>query len=138
MGQSLFKLNLQPGLRLDSSAVGVGGDLGAIRTRDPQIRNLMLYPAELRGLKKASSAVGKRAVALRNLGQLFPRCNSPLQTGCSRDKLRSLRLSPLWPKYLWIRSKVDPGCMVLLETRTDCAEAPDEQGGAAPSGRRGA
>jgi hypothetical protein len=26
------------------------GDPGAIRTRDPQIRNLMLYPAELRGL----------------------------------------------------------------------------------------
>ena len=25
------------------------GDPGAIRTRDPQIRNLMLYPAELRG-----------------------------------------------------------------------------------------
>ncbi len=24
------------------------GDLDAIRTRDPQIRNLMLYPAELR------------------------------------------------------------------------------------------
>jgi hypothetical protein len=24
------------------------GDPGAIRTRDPQIRNLMLYPAELR------------------------------------------------------------------------------------------
>ena len=27
----------------------VSGDPGAIRTRDPQIRNLMLYPAELRG-----------------------------------------------------------------------------------------
>ncbi len=26
------------------------GDPGAIRTRDPQIRNLVLYPAELRGL----------------------------------------------------------------------------------------
>jgi hypothetical protein len=26
------------------------GDPDAIRTRDPQIRNLMLYPAELRGL----------------------------------------------------------------------------------------
>jgi hypothetical protein len=26
------------------------GDPGVIRTRDPQIRNLMLYPAELRGL----------------------------------------------------------------------------------------
>src|SRR5438067_13854664 len=26
------------------------GDPGAIRTRGPQIRNLMLYPAELRGL----------------------------------------------------------------------------------------
>jgi hypothetical protein len=25
------------------------GDPGAIRTRGPQIRNLMLYPAELRG-----------------------------------------------------------------------------------------
>ncbi len=25
------------------------GDPDAIRTRDPQIRNLMLYPAELRG-----------------------------------------------------------------------------------------
>ncbi len=29
----------------------VSGDPGAIRTRDPQIRNLMLYPAELRGHK---------------------------------------------------------------------------------------
>lgn len=28
---------------------GIGGDPGAIRTHDPQIRNLMLYPAELRG-----------------------------------------------------------------------------------------
>ena len=26
----------------------LGGDPGAIRTRDPQIRNLVLYPAELR------------------------------------------------------------------------------------------
>jgi hypothetical protein len=29
--------------------VGRFGDPGAIRTRDPQIRNLVLYPAELRG-----------------------------------------------------------------------------------------
>jgi len=49
-----------------------------------------------------------------------------------------LRLSPLWPKYLQIRSKVDSGCMNSLETREDCAVAPDEQRGAAPSGRRGA
>lgn len=28
----------------------MAGDPGAIRTRDPQIRNLVLYPAELRGL----------------------------------------------------------------------------------------
>jgi len=49
-----------------------------------------------------------------------------------------LRLSPLWPKYLWIRSKVDTGCMISLETRTDCAVAQDEQEGATPSGRRGA
>lgn len=28
--------------------IEVVGDLDAIRTRDPQIRNLMLYPAELR------------------------------------------------------------------------------------------
>ncbi len=30
-----------------------GGDPDRIRTCDPQIRNLMLYPAELRGLKGA-------------------------------------------------------------------------------------
>ena len=31
------------------------GDPDRIRTCDPQIRNLMLYPAELRGLKRVTS-----------------------------------------------------------------------------------
>lgn len=138
MDQALFRLNPQPACQGASSAVAAGGDPGAIRTRDPQIRNLMLYPAELRGLKNAHNTARKRAVALRNLGQLFPHCNSSLQAGCGQCKLHSLRLSPLWPKYLRIRSKVDSGCMNSLETREDCAVAPDEQRGAAPSGRRGA
>jgi hypothetical protein len=30
---------------------GSDGDPGRIRTCDPQIRNLMLYPTELRGLE---------------------------------------------------------------------------------------
>ena len=30
-------------------ALEASGDPGVIRTRDPQIRNLMLYPTELRG-----------------------------------------------------------------------------------------
>ena len=34
------------------------GDPGAIRTRDPQIRNLMLYPAELRDHGTSLSKIG--------------------------------------------------------------------------------
>ena len=34
--------------RLIAEIVGVFGALGEIRTPDPQIRSLMLYPAELR------------------------------------------------------------------------------------------
>ena len=36
-------------LRRTSECLEKSGDPDAIRTRDPQIRNLMLYPAELRG-----------------------------------------------------------------------------------------
>jgi hypothetical protein len=82
-------------------------------------------------------AAGKRAVAPRNLGQLFSRCNSPLSTGRRRDAFGSLRLSPLWPKYLWILSKVDVGCMSLFETRKDCTAAPRKCRSAGPSARRG-
>jgi hypothetical protein len=40
------------------------GDPGAIRTRGPQIRNLVLYPAELRG----PVATISRVSAWRNIG----------------------------------------------------------------------
>ncbi len=40
--------------------LGDAGDPGAIRTRDPQIRNLMLYPTELRDHGLNLSNVGDR------------------------------------------------------------------------------
>ncbi len=40
-------------------STGIGGDPGAIRTRDPQLRRLVLYPAELPG--QAGNARGGRA-----------------------------------------------------------------------------
>ena len=34
-----------------------GGDSGAIRTRDPQLRRLLLYPTELRNLLSAAKII---------------------------------------------------------------------------------
>jgi hypothetical protein len=43
--------------------VGVAGALGEIRTPDPQIRSLMLYPAELRARQThLSASSGKKHV----------------------------------------------------------------------------
>ena len=47
-----------------------GGDPGWIRTSDPQLRRLMLYPAELRGQRTLGLAVSgsrrKAAAIFRN------------------------------------------------------------------------
>ena len=91
------------------------GDPGAIRTRDPQIRNLMLYPAELRGPKKLGDVSEGRGVVQRNLGHLLLLGNRGLSSRAGRRVFASLRLSPIWPKYLGLRSKVDSGCMFHFE-----------------------
>ena len=58
-----------------------GGDPGRIRTCDPQIRNLMLYPAELRGRSADCLDFGVRSnptrrQATRKLEQRLLRCNA--------------------------------------------------------------
>lgn len=75
----------------------------------------MLYPAELRGLRKASDITAGRCIAPRNLGYLMPRRNRRLTPQAPAGGFAPLRLSPIWPKYLVLRSKVDSGCMVHFE-----------------------
>ncbi len=54
------------GIRPDSLKIsiisGVSGGPGAIRTPDPQIRSLMLYPAELRVHRGAAFSPGHSGV----------------------------------------------------------------------------
>lgn len=50
-------------LRLLATISKTGGDPGGIRTHDPQIRNLMLYPAELRDHERFDSKCGQGAEA---------------------------------------------------------------------------
>ena len=97
-----------------------GGDPGAIRTRDPQIRNLMLYPAELRGLRDAGVSRRRQVAAPGNLGQLPSRRNRRMKQRRSDGQFGALRLHPIWPKYLYLRFKVDFGCMHHSATRIDC------------------
>ena len=95
---------------------GNGGDPGAIRTRDPQIRNLMLYPAELRGLpamrRNVCVTALRRATYVRSAGAAIAR-NPPAAH-------HPLHYAATTPKYVSILSKVDLGCMGEAPARLDC------------------
>lgn len=79
----------------------------------------MLYPAELRGLRKAGDFTAARCIAQRNLGYLMPRRNRRLIPQLRAGGFAPLRLSPIWPKYLVLRSKVDSGCTVHFKPRAE-------------------
>ena len=51
---------------LDLAGGEEGGDPGWIRTSDPQLRRLMLYPAELRDRFKAESSLLKNILLLKH------------------------------------------------------------------------
>ena len=91
----------------------LNGDPGAIRTRDPQIRNLMLYPAELRGHKKRwwcgaleSAPRGETYVSGREAAIVT-------KQGFRGSALRRRAISS---KHLAVRSKIDIGCNPLKWT----------------------
>lgn len=94
---------------------GSDGDPGAIRTRDPQIRNLMLYPAELRGLPAMRRATGttalRRATYVRSAGAAIVRNLSTAHHALPNPEVR--------PKYVSIRFKVDLGCMGAVLVRLE-------------------
>lgn len=93
------------------------GDPGAIRTRDPQIRNLMLYPAELRGHPKGGSSYMARAPLCRATYVSSARAAISGNSGVSCIPLHCFEIRP---KYLGIRSKVDAGCMIRLTRVQEC------------------
>lgn len=87
------------------------GDPGAIRTRDPRIRNPVLYPAELRGhpdrdARRTGEAPMCRATYVRSARAAI--------SGRSRTRGRILPSAMIRSKCVVIRSKVDMGCMIHL------------------------
>ncbi len=86
----------------------VDGDPGAIRTRDPQIRNLMLYPAELRGPRTR-----RRPGALTSApcGETYVSRGEPAIAGVQVVRGASLLRPAIGSTYLAVRSKVDAGCI---------------------------
>ena len=137
-------------LRNDMKNDMKNGDPGAIRTHDPQIRNLMLYPAELRGHIESNareSAASRRAPYVSGGGAAISaaaerttrhlrhpaRRHLVVRCGCSADRggeeqqnadenrgLPPLRLCRFAPKHLAVRSKVDVSCVFHHETRGGC------------------
>lgn len=95
---------------------GNSGDPGAIRTRDPQIRNLMLYPAELRGLpamrRNSCATALRRATYVRSAGAAIVRS--------STANYHPLPYVAVTPKYVPILFKVDFGCMGAPSARLNC------------------
>lgn len=83
----------------------VSGDPGAIRTRDPQIRNLMLYPAELRGHKTQWQWRSPPESAPRR--ETYVSRRVPAISGEQRSPGQPLPRRANGPKYLAVRSKVD-------------------------------
>lgn len=83
----------------------VSGDPGAIRTRDPQIRNLMLYPAELRGHKTQWQWCGLPESAPRR--ETYVSRRAPAISRERRFSRRPLPHHAIGSKHLAVRSKVD-------------------------------
>ena len=78
----------------------MGGDPGGIRTHDPQIRNLMLYPAELRDHGRFDSKCGQGAEAfMRDVAGLLSIIGRRRMARCGQIKrtiyLRSVSMLPI-------------------------------------------
>lgn len=85
------------------------GDPGAIRTRDPRIRNPVLYPAELRGHPKGGIGRADEAPSCRATYVSSARAAISGNSGFSCIPLHCRAITP---KYLGIRLKVNAGCMI--------------------------